>query len=81
MQRRSVDRLFKMSPRSTILQMTDVHQRSKVDCSLLLWCFQDDILFALWSFAKLATFRASPTFDPLLLSHPGVLSKRFHVDF
>ena len=55
-----------------IREMTDVHQRSKMDSSLFFLCFQNDLLsvFLLWSFAMPATFRASPTPYPLLLLHP-----------
>ena len=31
-----------------IFEMTDVHRRSKMDCSFALLCFQDDLLFALY---------------------------------
>ena len=64
--------LLKLWFQLRILEMTDVHQRSKMDCSLLFLCLLDLLLAPyFWPFAMLAICRASPIPCPLLLWHPG----------
>ena len=69
---------------TAFFEVSDVHQRCKMDCSLLFLRCQNDLLFCSlhWSFARPATFRASPIPCPVFSGRQmGLVQKKTLVVF